>query len=187
MVLLTKRQRGGSLLNDSKTNPLDKRIVFLDVDGVLNSERFFRENKIGKKRFPTYEEMLDPAAFKLLSGLVNGTGSKIVVSSSWREIPEAFKVLEKVLDFFSLPHIGVTPTLVKKCRGAEVQAWLEENKFCGHYVIIDDTPDFYSYQQPFYVQTSWALGLTPQKVAKARRVLESDAWDMAPIKVSVGE
>ena len=63
------------------------KVIFLDVDGVLNSEddlRVFREkNNITETIL--YAEVED-RPLKLLKELVEKSGAKIVVSSSWRRM-----------------------------------------------------------------------------------------------------
>ena len=61
-----------------------RKIIFLDVDGVLNSEEFSRwlwDNH--EKKYRGYE-MLDQRAILCLQDIVFVTGAEIVLSSSWR-------------------------------------------------------------------------------------------------------
>lgn len=70
------------------------KIVFLDIDGVLNSEEFYEG--LPYKKYDSYldagytEEQaygmvnLDSVPIAKLNYLISQTGVKIVVSSSWR-------------------------------------------------------------------------------------------------------
>ena len=61
------------------------KIVFLDIDGVLNHEKFYKDfhfNKIIKAQHR--KNNIDPRSAKLVVDLCKQTGAKIVISSSWR-------------------------------------------------------------------------------------------------------
>ena len=55
------------------------RVIFLDFDGVLNSDSFFRAND--GRYVPG---ALDPGAVARLTALVARTGAKVVIASTWR-------------------------------------------------------------------------------------------------------
>lgn len=63
-------------------------VLFLDLDGVCNSTRFMVERaKAGtwdSADPKDWTNMLDPVAVALLNKVVEATGCKIVISSSWR-------------------------------------------------------------------------------------------------------
>lgn len=61
---------------------MDGPFIFLDIDGVLNSATYF----YGKKRLEGEIEtdMVDEKKVKLLKEIVDKSGAKIIVSSSWR-------------------------------------------------------------------------------------------------------
>ena len=54
------------------------KIIFLDFDGVLNSEKYL--HSCGQ-----FGVVLDPSRLILLEQIVKATGAQIVLSSSWRE------------------------------------------------------------------------------------------------------
>ena len=64
------------------------RVIFLDVDGVLNSNSFAEKmfSEQGVRVF--YEDILDKRAIACLKQIVSATGATIVLSSSWRKIPK---------------------------------------------------------------------------------------------------
>ena len=68
------------------------KILFLDIDGCLNSKR--TETAYGKDR--TIEN-LDPIAIGLIQEVVNETGCLICLSSDWR-LSHDFMKLGKQLD-----------------------------------------------------------------------------------------
>ena len=56
------------------------KIIFLDIDGVLNSELWNKDNEmeINEGKF------IDPKKVRLLSKIINETKAKIVLHSGWR-------------------------------------------------------------------------------------------------------
>ena len=88
-------------------------IVFLDVDGVLNSENYliymYEKNK---RPYHLYDMPFDPKCMENLKRLVKETKSKIVISSTWRKyeknmekLPNAYKSV-----FFILQNIHFLKT-----------------------------------------------------------------------------
>ena len=64
----------------------DYPIIFLDFDGVLNTEKYYCELK--SKGLPSddkYGQLFDPEAVANLRKIIDATDARIVVSSSWRD------------------------------------------------------------------------------------------------------
>lgn len=88
------------------------KIIFLDIDGVLNCQRYYKSwFKKHKKQVPRdkYGQLFDPTAEELLNRLIRETGAKIVVSSTWRHAG-----LKAMRDMWKLRKmegevIGITP------------------------------------------------------------------------------
>ena len=63
------------------------KIIFLDIDGVLNSEKWYIEI-FDKNLYPNLENYplceFDPLAIEQLNLLTDKTNAKIVISSTWR-------------------------------------------------------------------------------------------------------
>ena len=53
------------------------KVIFLDVDGVLNSDRTVRKTQSGYT-------FVDNRQMKNLKHIINMTGAKVVLSSDWR-------------------------------------------------------------------------------------------------------
>ena len=146
------------------------KIIFLDVDGVLNNlnwaKRMFDEEGVRVLK----EDILERRALLLLQLLVEKTGAKIVVSSSWRKIPTSFKSLCDQLEqhgmrvFDTTPHVGGE-------RGNDITAWFNRNPGEYRYVILDDDSDMGDHMEHL-VQTSWyKRGLTRGHVDRAIEIL----------------
>ena len=101
-------------------------IIFLDVDGVLNSINKLVEvyNKT-KKSHSGYAYPFDETCLINLQRLVKETNSKLVVTSTWRRDEEGRQILLNVLRDYELDKevIGYTPILGKK-RGVEIKNYL---------------------------------------------------------------
>src|SRR5688572_25715427 len=104
-------------------------IIFLDIDGVLNSVEYHRERHI-RGRKP-----LDAVAIRRLNQLTDLTGARIVISSSWRQW--GFLAVRDMLRAAGVTGwiVSRTPILVGGVyegsglygwvpRGVEIAAWL---------------------------------------------------------------
>lgn len=107
-----------------------KNIIFLDFDGVLNSNWWLVE---GNKKIKGLKEF-DPKRIKILKEIIKGTDAKVVLTSSWRN-------REGIKEFFSKCGIKVYDSvkdLGKGNRGEEIQEWLDTHHFWTNYLILDD-------------------------------------------------
>jgi hypothetical protein len=159
------------------------KLIFLDIDGVLNSDRFFAEAQPARWGIGH----IDPGAVGRVEELARRTGAHIVISSAWRH---AYPVadLRVILRVAGLEAriVGATPDLDDGgpdglVRAAEITAWLEghalraEHGFAElveRYVILDDLEDFGALE-PRVVRTRFADGLLEEHVERAAALLES--------------
>lgn len=146
------------------------KITFLDIDGVLNSGRFFASPS---RKDPLSKEALDPSAVVLLNKLVEATGTKFVISSSWRlYVPWGRLSLWLSHHGFTGEVIGSTPELRDVDRGLEINEWLEAWDRNPHgedvesIVILDDDADMNPHMSRL-VQTTFEDGLTDADIARA--------------------
>jgi hypothetical protein len=134
-----------------------RRVIFLDIDGVLAPIRHW--DRYGD---------LDPACIHVLNEVVARSGAAVVVSSTWRYGRTAAE-LEAMLHAagFAGSVVDTTPTGVPGGRrGDEISAWLAGHDVSA-YVIIDDHADMGDLRAHL-VQTQPAQGLSP---ADGRRVI----------------
>lgn len=138
------------------------KILFLDIDGVLNSYQYMISSK---SMFGAQAKSLDPNACLLLEEIIVSSGCKVVLSSSWRKLV-SFRQIESWIRQRGCPSIEIidkTPSL-GGFRGEEIQAWLFENSnLVDKFVIVDDDSDMGELSE-FLVQTSFEFGLTKSKV-----------------------
>lgn len=136
------------------------RILFLDIDGVLNSERSCHAFGGYPHDFtPGGIARFDLVAVALVRRLCRESGAVVVLSSTWRYHFSAAEVAAAL----DLPVIGTT-TIVNAndyaSRGGEIAAWLAEHPEVEHYAIIDDIDVMLPEQQAHFVQTDWRCGLS---------------------------
>lgn len=172
-----------------------KKVIFLDVDGVLNSDRTL------------YEDIsLEDDLILNLKEIVNKTGAKIILSSSWRLSTEATATLMDKLDKFGLVISGMTcdgvdldwlekykfdatkkyldtkfdydenrQIKITRDRGAEIFKWLHDHDDCAYVILDDEIEDIKPYfSESVIVKTSYKTGLTKEDVKKAIQILNKN-------------
>ena len=172
-----------------------KKVIFLDVDGVLNSDRTL------------YEDIsLEDDLILNLKEIVNKTKAKIILSSSWRLYTEAIAKLMDKLDKFGLAISGMTcdgvdldwlekyefdatkkyldtkfdydenkQIKITHDRGAEIFKWLHDHDDCTYVILDDEIEDIKPYfNESAIVKTSYKTGLTKEDVKKAIQILNKN-------------
>lgn len=171
-----------------------RRYVFIDFDGVLNTERHHSELvSSGQKCSDQYGPLFDPVAVGNLKRIVDETEAEIVIISSWK-----LEGVERMMELWKvrkMPGVlaGCTPDCISGMdllninledpaavanlagKGNEVKQWLKENapkKTDGYrYVILDDVPDFLPEQKENYIQISPVVGITAGDAKKAIEII----------------
>lgn len=159
-------------------------ILFLDIDGVLNSTEYSLSDR------PTPEERsgvlgIDPVAVKRLNHVVSHDfyPLRIVVSSTKRH-HRSMDDLDTMLrqrGFCGGPLLGKTPDCATfrgagafKERGDEIQAWLDVAPCFGlsvrSFAILDDDADM-GHLSDRLVQTTFARGLEDVHVGRVLELL----------------
>ncbi len=145
-----------------------ERIIFLDVDGVLNNGSWAME--MYDKGIRTYrDDILYEPALEGLKRIVDATDAQIVVSSSWRQIPTAYKHLQEWLEMYGMKVADITP-YVGGCRGDDITAWFNRNPGEWSYVILDDEDDMDGHMDHL-VQTDFDVGLIDEDCERAISLL----------------
>ncbi len=151
------------------------KILFLDVDGVLNTDSMFKTPEMG-----TY--VLCDKRIEMLNAMLEAVGAKVVLSSSWRNSSSHVAFLE---ERGALKHkhedwrTGVEPVdlearvYLANERGREVREWLSRHPEVTQYAIIDDLEFFLPEQHRFFVRTSPYFGLGKKHVRVLTRLLGS--------------
>ena len=156
-----------------------KKILFLDIDGVLASVDFLCRSE-GKTGF------IDKEKVALLNKL-KPYGVEVVISSSWGYNEDTVKQLTACgLD---LPIIGGTEHFHSDwlCRGNEIAKWLvctfdnynvftgKASSYCGkdyEYVILDDSDDMLMCQKDNFICVDSYTALLEEHIEKAIDIFE---------------
>ena len=163
-----------------------RKIIFLDIDGVLNTKEWHsRMTKDTPK--DEYGYAFDPVTVKNLAHIIDKTGADIVISSSWKFYGVA--KLRKMWEIRNLPGtiLDITPNTISDemllnanleefqlgvCRGNEIKEWLSRHKGeVSNYVIIDDFDDMLPEQEDHAVLTDSLIGITGSDAEKAIMIL----------------
>ena len=109
------------------------KVIFVDVDGVLNSDDFIDSVK-GKQD-------IDIKTVLLLKRAIEETGAKIVMDTSFRYTKSFLKVQEILLQNGIM--FDKTPFIDNE-RGKEIKQYLSKHKDIEDYILLDDVvfPDF---------------------------------------------
>lgn len=132
------------------------KVLFLDIDGVLNSHR----SAIAFGAMPWSHELPDTGKFDhvavgMIRGIAEASGTSIVLSSSWRTSSN----WESIATALRLPIVDRTPQMLGP-RGKEIAAWLAAHPEVQSYAIVDDDADMLPEQLPHFVRTDMTEGLT---------------------------
>jgi hypothetical protein len=156
------------------------KIVFLDIDGVLNTTRSMKLDKVPFQSpdihmwFRKGYDAFDSKCVKNLNKIIEQSGAKIVVSSSWRLSfmePNMFPYLVEyiVSQGVKADIIDKTPYLGTK-RGYEIEKWLDEHNDVDGFVILDDNADMGELVTS-WVRTSWGKGIENKHVKQALKIM----------------
>jgi hypothetical protein len=105
------------------------KVIFLDIDGVLNCRKTPNPRKL--------PYIVDRKLLKRFMRLLERTGAKVVLSSTWRYDPAGLFSAK----YWGLPFIDVIPDMPKRPRRTEILAWLKGRPRVKRFVVIDDEDD----------------------------------------------
>ena len=128
------------------------KVLFLDIDGVLNSRKTALLHGSVFKTTEGCSEKLDPYGCLFIKRL-HQHGVKIVLSSTWRGGQWTEQELES---FFMFPIHSRTcwHPFKGSVRGDEIKIWLNEHPEATHYCIVDDDSDMLVEQMDCFVKLS---------------------------------
>ena len=163
-------REGASPLAAWPLNPCS--IIFLDFDGVLNSERSTHELGTRYRFSRTNVESFN--------SILRETDARIVISSSWREhwtLRENAQFLERD-GVLSGRVLGKTPRLDRE-RGLEIDAWLSSVPYpVKSFVILDDREDMAMHGERL-VRIDPEVGISAEQAHRAIEILASP-WESHP-------
>lgn len=136
------------------------KYLFLDIDGVVNC---------AADRFSI--KLINNRPFELLKKIIDETGAKIILSSSWRR---GYKhgtcdLLKQRLAEYDLSIEDITP-INNNRRGEQIQEWLRTHNYDENvdtFAILDDEEfDFLAIYPEQLVKTDAMIGLQEHQVWK---------------------
>ena len=145
---------------------MPRKIIFLDIDGVMNSVTTRPQHSRGLVDF------LDPRNVSVLNAIVEATGAVVVVSSTWR-LSTTFAALKASFAAAGCVAeiLDVTPDIDGRQRVLEVAAWLERQATPpSRFVVLDDDHDMPAFPDKL-VRTSKQHGLSPRDLPAVLAIL----------------
>lgn len=132
------------------------KVIFLDIDGVLNSEKYFIDNHESIKLFYkdniynknnvellVKRQLMDIDCEKLflLKEIINETDAKVVIISTWKKLFIFPQIVVK-LNEIGIPVVGFTTDSVVD-RGAGIKKYIREHAISKYAILDDDIFDDY--------------------------------------------
>lgn len=167
---------------------MNTKIIFLDIDGVLNSHLYYASGRADTNAALGRRKNIDDQSVAFLNDLIQCTGAKVVLTSSWRT---SRTVDEIQAQFESAGFVGEVIDKTKDLksgddghcvlRGNEILCWMKDNPSVlgcrysdyRHYVIFDDDSDMLYWQRNNYIHVDPYCGLTPNNIFHAKRILNA--------------
>jgi len=154
------------------------KVLFLDIDGVLNNEESCNSPEALKRAkddvgFMMTERCFHPDCVANIREILDRTGAVMVMSSAWKSFFSESNV--------ALIRAGLPPCIDKAGwtkgatnRGECIDAWLKKHEQwmeIESFVIIDDSRDMLENQMANFVNTKSKIGITKEEAEKAIEIL----------------
>lgn len=151
---------------------MNNPIIFLDMDGVLNSDKHAnRYSSEEWERLSFLERHIDNEAIELVNYICDKTNAQVVISSTWRYGRSA-EQLQEILNqrggIFKV--IDKTPEYSMMYRGYEIDAWISRNRskdengnyfeFSNYAILDDDIGDMLMKQKDNIFEIDSHVGVT---------------------------
>lgn len=159
----------------------DHPLIFLDVDGVIATQRRIHEVYISTgKSCPPGLPQIDQLCMKILTRIVHDFDALIVVSSTWRKHPRDMFDLCQVLSDYHIPLLGMTTTSSisgSYDRDLQILDYLETHytkqgcKIPKFIVLDDDSKDLKRVAEHL-IQTDGRNGLSEEDYLAAAKLLQ---------------
>ena len=149
------------------------KIIFLDIDGVLNSRQYDAVRGAG-------DGNIDTSRLPLLKELIDTTGAMVVLTTTWRRhwdadrsfSDEIGRQLEQTFASYGITLLDKTPE-IDNDRAKEVASWLEAHNNVEAFVVFDDIKFGWGELDHSVVKTDYRIGrgLEKKHVEAAIKIL----------------
>lgn len=169
------------------------KIIFLDIDGVLNNQKNCSDPPLCEQK-NKIESYMDPSAITYVNRLIADHNAKIVMSTTWRmHDKDIQRPLSKATDNFDLRDFLVRSGLTNnfhedwytpiperfgeiingRPRGFEINDWLENHPEITNWVALDDVSWGFEEKgiKEHLAQTSFKTGLRRKEYEIANKIL----------------
>ncbi len=150
------------------------KVIFLDIDGVLNTEKTYE--KIYNEYILTNHKSvpIDEEKIIYLKEIVEATTARIILSSSWRRFCEFennkivstdtnMNYLINILKKYNLEIYDITSYEKNGHRGLEIEEWLTHHKVESFIIFDDIETDLKEFNEEL-IQTNSHIGLTKNHI-----------------------
>lgn len=161
-----------------------QKVIFLDVDGVLNSLPY------SERMADSKNAELNPENIENLAKIQHSTNADIILCSTWKQcdtpdIPECYEIYTMLTNSLAKHNMTIKDktTDVNGHRPTEIKSWLDKHPDVTHYVILDDdyTPDDYKtvsldkhlVQTKYFCLKESEGGIQPEHIIKAIDILNN--------------
>lgn len=146
------------------------KVIFLDIDGVLNCEQTYIDRKEKMQQEKKYILDIDEEKVQLLGKICEATEAKVVLTSSWRFdwkngtdslVLLQSRLLQRLFDKYHIEVVGVTPVVSREdglyhsWRENEIRAYLLEHPEIESFCILDSEMFDLKTLKKFVVKTSY--------------------------------
>ena len=125
------------------------KVIFLDIDGVLNTSKTFIERKKYWEKTGIWTLEIDEFRVEYLRRIIDETGAKVVLSSTWKKdfenidgkvVPIHEKGIEllNVLKKYDIELYDILKKWYSLPREDLITIWLNEHSNVESFIIFDD-------------------------------------------------
>lgn len=159
-----------------------RKIIFLDVDGVLNDSTYTERCAKRLKKLNLSPSLMNfervpfnPRSLKNLQKIVLKTGAEIVLHSTWRRYEIEYGVLVARLAEYGIKVKDKTEDLLVSSKMIEISTYIAKlnakESTPIRFAILDDT----DVGLPNLVKTEFKHGLTNKKAQECIEILNKEA------------